>query len=112
MARGTIDDYRPAPDDSGLPLFAAPAQRHSAPSVEAAADQTPAKQATQRARILELLAASGPLTDQEIAERTGINPDAVRPRRVRLVEDGLVVAVDENGRTRAGKGATRWGIAR
>jgi hypothetical protein len=111
MARGTIDDYRPAPDDSGLPLFAAPAQRHSAPSVEAAADQTPAKAGGDRLRILQVLERLGPLTDEEIATQTQMGLNTVRPRRGELVKAGQVVAVDENGRTRAGKRATRWGRA-
>lgn len=107
MARNTADDYRPAADDSGLPLFAC--QRQSPTSVAAAKSQTPERVATQRSRILELLAAAGPLTDEQIGERLGLSLNAVRPRRVKLVEDGLVVAVDENGRTRAGRAATRWG---
>ena len=110
MARGTIDDYRPAPDDSGLPLFAAPAQRHSAPSVQAAADQTPAKAGGDRLRILLVLERLGPLTDEEIATQTGMGLNTVRPRRGELVKAGRVLAVDENGRTRAGKRATRWGV--
>ncbi len=39
----------------------------------------------------------------------GLN--TVRPRRGELVKAGQVVAVDENGRTKAGKRATRWGRA-
>jgi len=103
MARSTIDDYRPAPDDSGLPLFARPT-----PSREAAASQSPAKKGGDKARILEVLAA-GPLTDEEIAAAAGLLDNTVRPRRGELVRDGLVVAVDDLGKTRAGKRATRWG---
>lgn len=107
MRRSTIDDYRPATSDADLPLFA-PAQAHSATSRAAAARQTPAKAGTDRARILAALEA-GPLTDEQIADTTGIEANTVRPRRGELVRDGLVVRVDDEGRTRTGSRATRWG---
>jgi len=88
-----------------------PAQRHSTPSVEAAADQTPAKAGGDRLRILQVLERLGPLTDEEIATQTGMGLNTVRPRRGELVKAGRVVAVDALGRTRAGKRATRWGMA-
>lgn len=102
-----IDDYRPDQDDSGLPLFA----DRPTPSAEAAAKQTPSKKATDQARVLELLTAAGPLTDEQIAERLGMEPNTARPRRFDLVKLGLVQAVDEEGRTRTGSRATRWGVA-
>ena len=82
-----------------------------APSAAAAARQRPAKVTGDRARILELLTAAGPLTDEQIAERLGMEPNTVRPRRGELVRAGLVQAVDEEGRTRTGSRATRWGKA-
>jgi predicted ArsR family transcriptional regulator len=91
-----------------LPLDDAPAQRHSPTSVAAAKGQTKEKRGTQRAKILELLSACGPLTDEEIGERLGLSGDSVRPRRVSLVEDGLVVQAGE-GTTRGGKRAVKWG---
>ena len=81
------------------------------PSAAAAARQTPAKVTGDRARILELLTAAGPLTDEQIAERLGMEPNTVRPRRGELVRAGLVQAVDEEGRTRTGSRATRWGVS-
>ena len=81
----------------------------ASPSVAAAARQTPAKVTGDRARVLELLAEAGPLTDEQIADRLGMEPNTVRPRRGELVRDGLVVAVDDQGRTRTGSKATRWG---
>jgi hypothetical protein len=81
------------------------------PSAEAAAKQTPEKKGGDRARVLELLTAAGPLTDEAIAERLGMEANTVRPRRGELVRAGLVQAVDEEGRTRTGSRATRWGVA-
>jgi len=89
--------------------FDAPAQPHSATSRAAAGRQTPEKRDTDRQRILDALERLGPLTDEEIAAAAGLLDNTVRPRRGELVRDGLVVAVDELGKTRAGKRATRWG---
>ena len=93
-----------------LDFDAAPAQPHSATSRAAAADQTPSKKDTDRQRILDALERLGPLTDEQIGKATGIGANTVRPRRVELVRDGLVVAVDQHGVTLAGWRATRWGV--
>lgn len=61
-------------------------------------------------RLFREVLAAGPLTDEEIAAAAGLLDNTVRPRRGELVRDGLVVAVDELGKTRAGKRATRWGV--
>jgi len=82
------------------------------PSREAAASQTPAKLATDRQRILDALERLGPLTDEQIGKATGIGANTVRPRRVELVRDGLVVAADQDGVTQSGNRATRWGVSR
>jgi hypothetical protein len=60
-------------------------------------------------RILEALA-GGPLTDDEIRERTGLNANSVRPRRGELVTRGEVVPVDRRGVSAAGRCVTRWGL--
>jgi predicted ArsR family transcriptional regulator len=91
--------------------FGAPAQRHSEPSISAAIGQTRAKRDTDRQRILDALERLGPLTDEQIGKAAGIGMNTVRPRRVELVRDGLVVAVDHEGRTDSGSKATRWGVA-
>ena len=79
------------------------------PSQAAAARQTPAKVGSDKLRIFNLLAEAGPLTDEQIAERLGMEPNTVRPRRGELVRAGMVRAVDDAGRTRTGSKATRWG---
>ncbi len=70
---------------------------------------TPVAQ-TQRARLLAWLSAHPCVTDEQIAEGTGMNPSAARPRRRELVEAGLVRKVDMDGRTRAGRRAARWEV--
>lgn len=63
---------------------------------------------TARAEVLRLLMDLGrALTDEEIAEALAMSPNTARPRRVELVELGLV-APDGEGVTRAGRRAVRW----
>jgi len=87
---------------------AAPAQQHSPTSMAAAESQTKTKRESQRQRILDLLAARGAMTDEAIGLALGIDLNAVRPRRVKLVADGLVRQAGE-GRTKGGKRAVTWG---
>jgi predicted ArsR family transcriptional regulator len=89
----------------------APAQAHSPTSVAAAKSQKPKKTEIDREKILVALAKHGPLTDEEIVERTGLGANTARPRRVELVRAGLVVAVGE-GRTAGGHRASTWGVIR
>lgn len=90
---------------------APPAQQHSPTSRAAADRQSAGKAGGDRASILALLEADGPLTDEAIGVRLAIPANTVRPRRVELVRAGLVVAVDDEGRTATGSRATRWGRA-
>lgn len=76
-------------------------QRHSETSRQAAIGNYP-RSGTQRARVL-LLLASGPHTDNELVDLTGLSPSSVRPRRVELVEAGLV---EDSGQRR--KGCVVW----
>ncbi len=80
-----------------------------APYVAPVLMTTPVAQ-TQRARLLAWLTAHPCVTDEEIAEGTGMNPSAARPRRRELVEAGVVRKVDLDGRTRAGRRAARWEV--
>jgi predicted ArsR family transcriptional regulator len=86
----------------------APAQAHSPTSVAAAKGQTKKNTESQRQRILDLLAARGAMTDEAIGLALGIDLNAVRPRRVKLVADGLVRQAGE-GRTAGGNRAVTWG---
>ncbi len=86
----------------------APAQAHSPTSVAAAASQTTDKKMTQRQQILDLLAERGAMTDEAIGLALHMDLNAVRPRRVKLVADGLVRQAGE-GRTTSGHRAATWG---
>jgi len=99
------DYYRTTLDD--LPLFAAPAQRHSATSVAAAESLTPEALNDGQRRVLAFLEEHGPATDEEIIAGTGMNPSTARPRRIELVRHGLVVEAGER-RTASGRRATVW----
>jgi predicted HTH transcriptional regulator len=88
--------------------FDAPAQAHSPTSVAAAKAQAKAKKESDKRTILNALQENGAMTDEQLVACTGIGANTVRPRRVELVRDGLVVAVGE-GRTAGGNRAVTWG---
>lgn len=68
---------------------------------------------SQRARVLALIASAGAngMTAQEIAERSGMSGDSVRPRLVELRESGAVVATGEVRLTDSGRAARAWRLA-
>ena len=86
-----------------------PAQRHSATSKAAAENIKPARP-TLRARVLELIRASGSagLTDDQIQSLTGMNPSTQRPRRIELQEAGLIRDSGKTRPTRSKRQATVW----
>jgi len=91
-----------------LSIFDAPYQSASPTSREAAeriADKTPSL----RQRVLDALT-QRPMTDEEIATTLNLNPSTARPRRIELVQRGLVV---EHGIaiTSSGRKAVIWGVA-
>jgi len=63
--------------------------------------------------MLQLLAAykqSGPLTDAEVAERTGLMRTSVIPRRRELMKRGLVVEVGSRKNEQSGVTNTTFGL--
>lgn len=84
-----------------------PAQRHSATSV-AAAESMLGKTEAPRERVFACIREHGPITDERIAELTGMNANTSRPRRIELVDMGLVKAGGISRRTRSGRKATAW----
>ena len=93
---------------AGMPdLFSAPAQRHSETSKEAAESIKPLIGPLCQ-RVYDAIAEHGALTDEQITKVTGIPANTARPRRVELVEAGLIRAVGKS-RTRSGRHATAWG---
>lgn len=87
-----------------------PAQRHSPTSIEAAHSVKPSTGAL-RGKVLDAIREHGPLTDEQISRITGIAPNTARPRRVELMDAGMIVAVGKT-KTRSGRFAVAWGIPR
>lgn len=85
-----------------------PAQEHSETSVSAAKDIAPSA-ATLRARVLELLRTRA-MTDEEVQTVLEMNPSTQRPRRVELVESGLVRDSGTKRQTRSGRLAVVWEV--
>jgi len=86
-------------------------QEHSATSfgsameIESDAD-------TLRGRVLRcILGSGGGLTDEEMQQGLNLNPSTQRPRRVELVERGLVRDSGLQRKTRSGRNAVIWEIS-
>lgn len=90
-----------------------PRQQHSPTSTEAAEAIEP-RADTLRAQVLDYLRMCNVngATDEEMQLALGMNPSTQRPRRVELVNAGLVV---DSGRTRptaSGRAAVVWVVAK
>lgn len=94
-----------------LPQFeeTLPYQKHSATSAAAAREARP-NAGTLRAIVLGELERRGPrgATDDELQDALGMNPSTQRPRRVELVERGLVRDSGDTRKTKSGRSATVW----
>lgn len=77
---------------------------------EEAAEAIKRKRLAQWRRIHErlILAGWGGLTDQEIQRATGLDPSTERPRRIELVNAGLVYDSGRKRRTLSGRRAIVW----
>ena len=85
-----------------------PSVRDSRTSAQAA-DGIRSGSARLRQQVLDLLRASpGGLTDEELQQRLEMNPSTERPRRVELVNLGLVADSGRTGRTASGRSAVLW----
>jgi hypothetical protein len=92
------------------PEPAPPAQAHSATSLAAADSMDGNTLNTLQRRVLDLLHATpGGLTDEEIANRLGMNPSTERPRRIELARRGLVVKAGTR-KTASGRNADVWTV--
>jgi hypothetical protein len=83
------------------------AQEHSDTS-RAAARWIEPKRPNLRVRVYAVIKRYGSATDEEIQLETGLNPSTVRPRRVELVELGLVRDSGRRRPTRSGRRAVVW----
>ena len=86
----------------GLPYV-----KHSDTSLAAAKSVTTVAE-TQRTKVLWLIKQFGPITDEEICMRSGMNPSTVRPRRGELVRQDLVRDSGQRGITNSGRKAVKW----
>lgn len=82
-------------------------QAHSDTSF-AAAEQIKPDASTLRGKIYELLCNSPGMTDEEQQDATGMNPSTQRPRRIELVERGLVRDSGITRETKSGRKAVVW----
>ena len=105
--------YITPPIEEGLALFAqrAPAVPGSATSAMAAESLGPATLNAMQRRVLKLLRENRQgLTDEEQQAALAMNPSTQRPRRVELVQRGLVVEYGKR-KTRSGHMAVVWRMA-
>ena len=93
----------------GGSLIEPPAQRHSETSVEAAEAIEP-NAGTLRAAVLEYLRSCERATDEQIQIALGMNPSTERPRRIELVDAGLVIDSGFKGTTASGRNAVMWRV--
>ena len=104
--------YITPPIEEGLALFTqrAPAVAGSATSAMAADSLGPATLNAMQRRVLELLLQNPHgLTDEEQQAALAMNPSTQRPRRIELVQRGLVVE-DGTRKARSGRMAVVWRV--
>ena len=90
------------PNDRGF------ARRDHPETSHEAAEKIAEPAGTLRARVLSFIEYWGGATDEEIQLGLKMNPSTERPRRVELVERGLVEDSGETRPTRSGRKATVW----
>lgn len=85
------------------------AQQHSPTSV-AAAEHAEPKAATLRRVVLDYIRSQGRdgATDEQVQNALSMNPSTQRPRRVELVEGGLVCDSGVTRKTQSGRSAVVW----
>ena len=84
-----------------------PAFVHPSQTSQDAAFAILPKQGSLQERVLKAIEIHGGLTDQEIADITGLSPNTARPRRIELTNAGVI----KDGGTRltkAGRKAVVW----
>lgn len=88
--------------------FTAPYQAHSGTSREAASS-IKGKSARLREQVLQELRRN-PATDEELATLLTLSGNTARPRRVELVELGLVEDSGQRRKTASGRNAVVWRV--
>ena len=88
--------------------FTAPYQAHSGTSREAAS-AIKGKSARLRQQVLDELRRN-PATDEELANVLNLSGNTARPRRVELVEIGIVEDSGQRRKTASGRSAVVWRV--
>lgn len=95
-----------------MDIFKVPAQTHSVTSMEAAEAIRPKVNALQQ-RVLSYLGFRGSLgaTDEEMQDALSMNPSTQRPRRIELLNKGLIEGPEGVVRkTSSGRNAQVWRV--
>lgn len=103
------DDAQRCPVCQGVGFTTPPpstANEHS----QAAAASMEDHAALQRAQVLAAIRKHGPVSDQRLAELTGIRDNSIRPRRGELEAAGLIVKAGK-GVTDSGRSCQLWAAA-
>ena len=85
-----------------------PFQYHSEASVEAAHAIKPTASRL-REQVFEAIRDRGPLSDEQLAAVTGMNPNTCRPRRTELVKAGRIEKAGYT-LTQAGRKSAAWQV--
>ena len=105
--RTSIDDYRPAPDDSGLPLFAS-ARASDPPTSKAAARSVTPRMKTEHEGLILVALECGAAGKTRIAHLCGLTDQQVIRRMRNLVRAGLVVPTGREVPSAAGRAEMEW----
>lgn len=89
-------------------LFDPPAQRHSATSVASAGAIEPISGTLRRTVLNFLRRMPAGATDEQMQAALDMNPSTQRPRRIELVEAGLVCDSGTTRKTASGRMAVVW----
>lgn len=106
--RTTLDDFRAAGDDSGLPLFASARASDPKTSHAAARAVTP-KMKTEHERLILVALKYGPAGKTRIAHFCGLTDQQVIRRMATLEREGLVVRTGREVLSASGRAETEWG---
>jgi hypothetical protein len=87
-----------------------PASQPTPTSEEAAAQIAPSVSGLRR-RVYEFVRQKGLVTDEQICNELGLNPSTARPRRIELVQVGLIRNSGKVAPTASGRSAVLWTAA-
>jgi hypothetical protein len=108
-------------DEQGRAIIPQPRARRTDRGTSHAAARSVRNQTETHARILYVLEAGGPATDEQIADRYNhasgfygwppVSPSGLRSRRAELVALGSIRDTGHRGKTASGRSCTVWDLA-